>query len=556
MRSGSTDKAMNNYQLGYGVDKQRMHVDQNKVPAKHEQVRRHDDIYLKNENEIKKHLSASVRDKSLGGSGAYMNKTIPPQSQQQKPKSLYPADPTKSVPKPNATTKPETSSYGAAPYHPPVTEAKQEPPPQPPVKKPSLFSPEKSPPQKRTKNSPVNPSASASSSGISSMTSPSESQRLRTSSSGSEPELRPVVRKIEQQQGFEMLLKEPFGGVKLHSVPDIITPITDPKEESSYSARPAEQIPPYGSAPLVNGIETNPTLISNLLKEAPSVPHLPAVAATTQPAEAKDKSHGNKKKNKEKHKHKDRSKEEKEKKKKHKDKDREKHKHRDKEKRQEEEVPEQPAEPIRLTIQKDRIQPVENPPAGGSLKIKIPKDKIKTEAPRTELKIKIPKEVIGNFDYSAETSGGGKKRERDRSSPTGAPPTKVPRSSGKYGEPKQNGRHSHGGKVSSYSSAPASRVQHQQQQFGPLSLPQQSLYPAQPPAGYYYYPSVQVPPPAVIPHTMNVPPPPYVYHQQFYGQGYVYPQEMYARPPPAGGNVPPPLPADAPPDVPPPPPPE
>lgn len=596
--SGSnSDKVMNNYPVNY--DKQRIHVDPNKVPPKHEQVRRHDEMYLKNENEIKKHLSASVRDKNFSGTSSssnYMNRNIPSQQQQlqqqQQPKlKPFVTDPSKSVLKPNTMIKQEikqeSSSYSVSTYHQPVTELKQEVPPQPLVKKPSLFSPEKSPPQKKLSfpvKTEVNPSTSASSSGISSMSSISphteSHQRFRTISGGSEPELRPVVQKIDQQQGFEMLMRDPSVGIKLHQVPDIIMPIVDIKDEkldSSYSKdmKSSDGIPPFSSVPLVNGIETNPTLISNLLKEAPSVPHLSTVTATTQPSEIKekDKAHTHKehkKKNKEKHKHKDKdkSKEDKEKKKKHKDKDREKHKHRDKEKHLELDVQEQQpvvAEPIKLTIQKDRIQPVENLNPAGSLKIKIPKDKIKTEAARTELKIKIPKEVIGHFDYSGETSSSGKKRERDRNSPNGAgvPPTKISRSS-----LKQNGRHSHG-KVSSYNSTLASRQpqqqqqqqkqqqqqQKQQQQYNALPPP---AYPVQP-TGYYYYPGVQVPPPNVIPHSMNVPPPPYMY-QQFYGQGYMYPthtQEMYTHhPPPANTNVPPPLPADAPPDVPPPPPPE
>lgn len=378
------------------------------------------------------------------------------------------------------------------------------------------------------------------------------------------------------------MLKDPSAGIKLHQVPDIITPITDPKEEKQESSyckdmKPPDQIPPFNSTPLVNGIETNPTLISNLLKEAPSVPHLPAVAATTQPGEVKDKSH--KKKNKEKHKHKDkdRNKEEKEKKKKHKDKDREKHKHRDKHHEEETQEPPQPvvAEPIKLTIQKDRIQPVETAPnPTGSLKIKIPKDKIKTEPPRTELKIKIPKEVIGHFDYSGESSGGSKKRDRDRSSPTGGGVPPLKRKYAGEAAPKQNGRHSHS-KVSNYNSNPPPRhqqpqQQQQQQQQQYSAIP--SVY-SQQPTGYYYYhhPGVQMAP-NMIPHNMNVPPPTYMYHQQFYGQGYMYPhaaaaatgQEMYAAhhnpavPQQAGGaaNLPPPLPSDAPPVNPPPPPPE
>lgn len=255
--------------MNYGVvDKQRMHTtDANKVPPKHEQVlRRHDDIYLKNESEIKKHLSASVRDKNI--SGMYANKNVPPQQQQQPQQQLQQQQQKlKSVPKLSTVSKQEV------------------PPPQ---KKPSLFSPEKSPPpQKKLSFSTTNPLAStSSSSGVSSME--------------SSLELRPVMQKIDQQHGFEQLSKD--ASIRLHRVPEIITPITDPKPEAGKDVKMSEVIPPFISAPLVNGIETNPTLISNLLKEAPSVPHLPAVAASSQPqVEAKP----HKKKNKEKHKHKD-----------------------------------------------------------------------------------------------------------------------------------------------------------------------------------------------------------------------------------------------------------
>lgn len=606
LKGNSSDmNNLNNYQdvrLNSSAEKRAdssrsLHVDPNKVPMKHEQVRRHDELYVKNETEIKKHLSASMRDNNV-----YLNKSNV-HSTSQKVKLPFNPDASKSVHKQtinsNSVVKPEgaynggsssSGSYSSIPTIDETAKLKQENKMDGftmPTKKPSLFSPEKSPSPKKfnttIKNEPVKQDDSlANLSRTSSILSPldstsasNSSKRLRTSSNSSEPELRPVMKKIDQVEGFETLMRDSTIGIKnLRQVPDIITPITDTKVEkvaqSSFSKemKPPDLIPPFSSAalpqPLVNGIETNPTLISNLLKEAPSVPHLPAVAATStqsQETKEKEKSHHHKehkKKNKEKHKHKDkdRSKEEKEKKKKHKDKDREKHKNKEKQKRLEEEPP--ITQPIKITIQKDKIQPVENHSPGPSLKIKIPKDRVKTENiadPPTSFKIKIPKEYINSSE--------SKKREREKTSPCDAPPAKSSRTANsKYGgEAKQNGRHSHSKVSNSYNNIPVqSNVRSPSYNNKNVNM-LQPMYQAQtaPPPNYYYYAGMQVPPPNVtITPNLNVPPPPYMY-QHYYRHGYMYQpaHEMYPHPIAAGNsNVPPPLPCDAPPDVPPPPPPE
>lgn len=569
----------NNHQdarLSYSGDKQRAdslrHVDPNKVPPKYEQTRRHDDVYVKNENEIKKHLSASsARDKN----NAYVNKNV--HSTSQKLKTPFTPEASKSVPKQNVNLphKLETayngnsSSYKSTPNL--EEKIKQEVKteiPSPPVKKPSLFSPEKSPPPKKPnlpiKTSPIKTENHNTSSSSSSSLLDSSTSNKRASS---EPELRPVMKKIDQVEGYENIMRNSTVGIKIHQVPDIITPIKDstpekPAVQYSKEMKPPDLIPPFTPAPIVNGIETNIALISNLLKETPTVPHLPAVAATSAPP-VEEKVHHHKehkKKNKEKHKHKDkdRSKEEKEKKKKHKDKDKEKHKHKDKEKRLEEQPP-APTQPIKITIHKDKIQPVESPSLGTGLKIKIPKDRIKTDTivePSPSIKIKIPKEVISNYNSSEN-----RKRERDRSSPVDAPPNKISRSgSSKYGEPKQNGRHSHNKVSNQYNnSIPHGNLRPPAFNNKNVNIrPPMYASQAPPPPNYYYYPGMQIPLPNVsVPPNMNVPPPQYMY-QPYYGQGYVYAHshEFYPHSMQGNSNLPPPLPADAPPDVPPPPPPE
>ncbi|KYB26727.1 hypothetical protein TcasGA2_TC031193 [Tribolium castaneum] len=545
----------NNY---YNGDKNR--PPPNKVPVKHEQVRRHDEKpFVKPESEVKRPHSVPGHDRNSG----YLSKSM--NSTSQKVKS--PLDTSKSVLKPGVGQPLQpppvkqhhhngSSSFSVSvPVKEEVVKEEEKVKEElNPVKKPSLFSPEKSP-IKSEKKSP-SPLPVKSEPMLSPLESPTNvSKRARNYSTSSEPELRPVLKKIDQVEGFENLMRDSTIGInKLHQIPDIITPITDVKREEppisfSKEMKPPDIIPPLcsdnnisTSQPIVNGIETNPMLISSLLKEAPSVPHLPVVANTAPktepPAEVKEHHHKSKKKNKEKHKHKDKdkSKDEKEKKKKHKDKDREKHKHKEK-------VAEPAAEPIKIKIQKDKIQQMPNP-----IKIKIPKDVIKTEEnpapapPPIGLKIKIPREIINNCNPESEKS---RKRERDRSSPAdGGPPAKLSRSK----DSKQNGRHSYN-KVSEYSKSSAMGA------VVPPPAAPASTYHSVPPPMYtqnmYYYP----------PH-MGVGQYMYPAENQmynYYNGGYAFPPpEMYQQapplPPPAGSN--PPLPMDAPPDIPPPPPPE
>lgn len=608
--------SLNNYSdLRLSAEKQRMdlanrsRMDLQKVSSsKHDSMRKHEESkpYFKSETDnIKKHLSASAYDKN----NVYlMNKSLT--STSQKIKSPFHVDASKSVPKQNKNEIMPPSklphyngSSNDTSYNLPMIAndkikaenayVKEEIPTPSVIKRPSLFSPESTPPHK--KNIKSSPSTVKNMGEISTPLSPLSSpvnKRSRNYSSSSEPELRPVMKKIDQVQGFENLVRDNTIGMdKIHHVPDTVTPLPDVKKESnevrvsetySNDTKPTEIIPPLPTenanmSTLVNGLETNPTLISHLLKEAPSVPHLPVVAASEstsqqviqQPvqAEVKEKEHHHhksKKKNKEKHKHKDkdRSKEDKEKKKKHKDKDREKHKHKDKQ-----EVPQPvPAEPIKIKIHKDKIQPLPESSTQGpsfGLKIKIPKDKIKTESiselsqppPSGGLKIKIPKEKI---NCNASVDGSSKKRERDRCSPSDAPPMKMAKTSHK--DSKQNGKHPYN-KVSNYQNNVNAHPPPQYPlNLPPNHVPSRQLYPPPQHNPMYYY--SQVPPPSLP--DMSVPPPPYMYSEggpmytQYFHQGYMYSSEMYQQqlPLPHTNNANPPLPKDAPPYIPPPPPPE
>ncbi|KAK4884167.1 hypothetical protein RN001_000438 [Aquatica leii] len=436
------------------------------------QVRRREETksHMKLESDIKKHLSAAIHEKNT-----FLHKPLNSTSQiSQKVKSPFATDTSKSVPNQSisqsssATTVTSKTEAKILPYNGsnanngnsfnlPLIDndikSKIEPvaledpviPPLP-VKKPSLFSPEKSPPQKRSKVKTPPSSKKVHESPELPESSSGNGKRNRTSSTNSEPELRPVIKKIDQVQGFENIMRDSSIGIKLHQVPDIITPIPDGKQDKvniqgsiAKELKPPDLIPPFNSsAPIMNGIETNPSLISSLLKEAPSVPHLPTVVAAnttvvTEPSKDKEHHREHKKNKKEKHKHKDRerSRDEKEKKKKHKDKDKEKHKH--KHDKRQSEIEAVSAQPIKITIPKDKIQPPDNPPPNLGLKIKIPKDRIKTDTINESsssvgggLKIKIPKDVINSF---SNNDSNGRKRDRDRTSPSnGGPPSKISKS--------------------------------------------------------------------------------------------------------------------------------
>lgn len=404
--------------LGYNVDKQRMDpnarskVDPAKLPPvnKHESVRKPEEMkpYLKVETEnIKKHLSASTHDRN----STHLNK--PMLSTSQKTKSPFDGDPSKSVLKSNTmqTNVPQSKSQhfngsnitdnayiNRNSIEPPQqvriepVEIKEEQQASPPIiKRPSLFSPEQTPPHKKDQKlekispildkkpeTPVTPVFSPFSSPI------AITRDRNLSTSSSEPELRPVIKKIDQVEGFENIMRDNTIGInKISQAHDLITPIPPVKSELKTEVKmnsvnnvisPETQLTVERAQPIVNGLETNLTIISNLLKEAPAVhavPHLtipvslknpnspdslaPSAMSVESKLEKEHHHHKSKKKNKEKHKHKDKdkNKEDKEKKKKHKDKDKDRHKHKDKHLDISETVP-IPAEPIKLKIQKDR----------------------------------------------------------------------------------------------------------------------------------------------------------------------------------------------------------
>ncbi|XP_017771977.1 PREDICTED: cyclin-T2 isoform X2 [Nicrophorus vespilloides] len=546
--------------------------------------RRHEDaksVHLKPEDPKKQMASGWYDNKAMYDNKNNIHMKQPmTNSTSQKTKSPFAPDNTsKSVPK-SSSNKSEPhngNSNGGYGMHLLDDTLKDESPQYqaPPLaKKPSMFSPEKTPPRK---TQPPNSSNKRLSDTIHlpapiSPLDSSSSKRSRTaSSSSSDPEQKLAIKKIEQQaEGFENILREstikesnnvddghsiqPYTILKEMKAPDLLAPF------SSSSSVPLSQ-------PIVNGIETNPTLISNLLKEAPTVPHLPAItntiaaavseeqsATAVVPEVVKDKEHHHKdrkKKNKEKHKHKDKSKDEKEKKKKHKD------KHRNKDKIEE------TVQPIKITLSK--IQPPEAssmhtsnsiapPPKTGGLKITISKDRIKSDMiGELSQGNKISKDITKG--PHGEGLVPSKKRERDHSSPIDTPPVKKSNYNKPHHGDKQNGRSSYN-KVSNYSNNSRSHFNNNvsNNTFGNGPPP-----PAMSQNFYYNYPppNMAQPPPHAM-HTMGMPPPfltydPNVYYSQYamYSHG-MYPANQHLVP----ASAPPPLPDDAPPDHRPPPPPE
>ncbi|CAG9864121.1 unnamed protein product [Phyllotreta striolata] len=536
---------------------------------------------------VKKHLNASAHDKNASN---YPNKSMPMNN--------HSNDSVKSVPKQSVVTPVKLSHSNS--YAPPAYgDAKPKPEPvavkevQTPavIKRPSLFSPEKSPPRKPSLGDNVL---------LSPLTSPVETNRERNYSSSSDAELRPVMKKIDQIEGFENITRDSTIGInKTNQSPDymtdLMTDITSPGSADVSQFSLAQETKPEAiskeikqecfesngdinsstinsnvvinnnsnRSSSVNGLEsTDPAVISNLLKEATSVSHLPSIKPQENAVHEQDDKnlnhfhHKSKKKNKDKHKHKDKNREDKEKKKKHKDKDREKHKHKEK-------TADIPPPAVKLKISKDKIIPVENvqPPSQG-LKIKIPKNIINTEniselslggappPPETAgIKLKIPKDKL-NFD-----GGVSRKRERDRNSPDG-PANKMHKSSIK--DSKTNGKYSNSNKVSAgitgYAPNPDTSTY---QMYSTPALPPPPPPPVPHSQMFYYN---RMPPPNSMPN-MNMPPPYMFSHNAFYNAGYnMYQGGMFAHPPPMqrplmhNNSSNPPLPMDAPPQLPPPPP--
>ncbi|CAK1548982.1 unnamed protein product [Leptosia nina] len=226
--------------------------------------------------------------------------------------------------------------------------------------------------------------------------------------SNSEPELVPVVKKIDETPGYENVVRDSQRGnaIKTH-MPQQRTEVRKPEPRA------------------LNGIETDPTLVSNLLKESLAKP-APITVATEKksPIEIKkepvievpkqepepqnnqpqphlhpptEDSHKHKKdkKKKEKHKHKDRDKSKDERKKHKKDKDKKK-----------EPSPQPENDGLKITIPREKLS------TSPGLKIKIPKERLAAPPPPPQqphtsgLKIKISKDVLENSRKRTNMDGG------------------------------------------------------------------------------------------------------------------------------------------------------
>ncbi|KAG6445214.1 hypothetical protein O3G_MSEX003793 [Manduca sexta] len=297
----------------------------------------------------------------------------PPQPQ---PQSLPQQPPPQAQPQPQPQPQPQHSrpKPEARPNPPPIQSTQEQRPPSPrkrpdpttairEMQPPAILSPFSSPPAVEQPK-----------------------QRVRQQSN-SEPELIPVVKKLDETPGYENVIKDSQRGVKT-KVPE----------------RKPEQV-----ARALNGIETDPTLVSNLLKESlakpapitvpterkspveikkeviePPAPPAPVAPPPElpQPVDIQgDHKHKKDKKKKEKHKHKDRDKSKEDRKKHKKDKD--------KEKKKESPPTETQDGTLRITIPREKLSAT-----SPGLKIKIPKERLAAPPQTSGLKIKIPKEVL------------------------------------------------------------------------------------------------------------------------------------------------------------------
>lgn len=225
------------------------------------------------------------------------------------------------------------------------------------------------------------------------------------------------MKKLDETPGYENVIRDSQRGNAIRTK----TPEIKVKQE-----------PP--TRPL-NGIETDPTLVSNLLKESLAKPAPITVATEKPPIEIKkepvepppapiveqpqelDHKPKKEKKKKEKHKHKDRDKSKEERKKHKKDKEREKKKE---EPQPQVPIPEANDGTLRITIPRDKLS------ASPGLKIKIPKERIAVPPPPPQssgLKIKISKEVLETSRKRTAVPEQGPPQKMQRQN--GAPHPKV-----------------------------------------------------------------------------------------------------------------------------------
>lgn len=183
---------------------------------------------------IKKHLNAGTHDKNGGHPKPTSNhhdmlKSVPKQTVSP---AVAPVKGTHS----NSYAPPANSDVKVKPEPVTVKEEVQIPPV---IKRPSLFSPEKSPPHKHSM--PNTPDIGL----LSPLISPIETKRERNYSSSSEPELRPVMKKIDQVEGFENVIRDSTIGItKIDQSPDVVgkvkTEIFSPTSVKSEPITPKE----------------------------------------------------------------------------------------------------------------------------------------------------------------------------------------------------------------------------------------------------------------------------------------------------------------------------
>lgn len=282
--------------------------------------------------------------------------------------------------------------------------------------------------------------------------------------------------RTKSAQSISALLQEP-----LAPMPSLLQQFNQPPQQHPQefpptlsAILPSEQL--VAQEPLVSTvdmgalsgstIDSTLSTLSTLSTTNVPLPPIPPVE------EKKSEHHKSEKKKKEKkHKHKDKEKSKEKHKHKHKDKDKERHRDKDKKKIEGENIP---AEPIKITIPKDKINlgseslgsvdKLKSPP--GKIKIKIAKERIKvaeTIPPSTiqplqgPLKIKIRTDVIsrGSTSTGDITTHDTRKRERSdghENPTTSGPPTKKqqqpvnnPAFVQQRSNERQNGRHYNSG---------------------------------------------------------------------------------------------------------------
>lgn len=379
----------------------------------------------------------------------------------------------------------------------------------------------------------------------------SDRKRKRTqSSSSSEAELVPVVRKLEDMPGFHTLIKDGGMGIKLpgrvsdHSLPstpgkDNPSPVNikhdllDTKLPVMTELAKVESRHSFASLAAESRALENLTKSEEVVQPVPSIfEPLPAPSVEPPREEAPPEHH--RKKKKEKHGKKDKDKDRNREEKKHK------HKKKDREKAREEKNAAEQSAPIKLTIHKDKVtnfsQDNKSSPLSQdtTLKIKIPKERLKVESPPVAssststassvalggLKIKIGKEVISERRLESSPSEHTSRKQRANESARVQNPGQSRRNYNK-----QNGhqdRKVRGGYTRGRGRAPPMHqpppplppppYPHQYYPYPPPPPPMY-MYPSEAQHMYGYYPSQpnmyqQYPPPPLSLHFQNPPPPP------------------------------------------------